>query len=368
MRANVANTVYNLDFTHCRTPGEKQMYQQTSLLFYRFRYVLACILTAIFLLIVSALVTALGSNTALDARTHTSANALDTSTLETPNTISAGATILAADVQHALLSAGSAMYSACRSVTAVTAQSGKSIAHGSATVVRGVGKGVGLVGRGIGSGVMFTLHTVSHSMLFILRMPAKIVGSVTSGHTVNDIIRPSDDRTVPVISTETSAAVLTAFNAEQRQKIAEWQAAQAEANRELGGTILAGDPNHGGYPAKWDNARQDSQLDSWGMYNRECVSYAAWKVYQTYGNMPYWGGVGNANQWIRDARAAGIATGPTPQAHAVAISMSGYYGHAMWVEKVSGDMIYVSQYNYDLRGHYSEMWLNGSYLTYIYFK
>jgi surface antigen len=48
--------------------------------------------------------------------------------------------------------------------------------------------------------------------------------------------------------------------------------------------------------------------------------------------------------------------------------MQGYYGHAMWVEKVSGSMIYVSQYNYDLRGHYSEMWVNGSAFTYIYFK
>jgi hypothetical protein len=31
-------------------------------------------------------------------------------------------------------------------------------------------------------------------------------------------------------------------------------------------------------------------------------------------------------------------------------------------------MIYDSQYNYDLHGHYSEMWVNGSDLTYIYFK
>jgi hypothetical protein len=38
------------------------------------------------------------------------------------------------------------------------------------------------------------------------------------------------------------------------------------------------------------------------------------------------------------------------------------------VEKVEGNMIYVSQYNYDLHGHYSEMWINGGNLTYIYFK
>jgi surface antigen len=47
--------------------------------------------------------------------------------------------------------------------------------------------------------------------------------------------------------------------------------------------------------------------------------------------------------------------------------MGGAYGHAMWVEAVSGSTIYVSQYNYDLAGHYSEMAINGSGLTYLYF-
>jgi surface antigen len=200
-------------------------------------------------------------------------------------------------------------------------------------------------------------------------LPDKLIHPFTSGHAVASIIRPSEDDTLPVIDSETSEAVLAQLNAQQRQIISDQLAAQAAANRGLGGTILAGDPNHGGYPTKWDApVRQDSQIDSWGMYNRECVSYAAWKVYQTYGHMPYWGGVGNANQWIRDARRAGIPTGTTPQVHSVAISMRGYYGHAMWVEKVSGDMIYVSQYNYDLRGHYSEMWVNASSFTYIYFR
>jgi hypothetical protein len=40
----------------------------------------------------------------------------------------------------------------------------------------------------------------------------------------------------------------------------------------------------------------------------------------------------------------------------------------MWVEAISGDMVYVSQYNYDLNGQYSEMWVNGSNFTYIYFQ
>lgn len=150
--------------------------------------------------------------------------------------------------------------------------------------------------------------------------------------------------------------------------IASLRAAQAAANRSLGGVPVSGDPGHGGYPSYWDYpVGQDTVLDNWGMWNRECVSYTAWKVYQTFGYMPYWGGVGNANQWPGDARAAGIATGSTPRAHSVAISMGGAYGHAMWVEGVSGNTIYVSQYNYNLNGRYSEMSINGSGLIYIYF-
>lgn len=151
-------------------------------------------------------------------------------------------------------------------------------------------------------------------------------------------------------------------------EIASLRAAQAAANRALGGAATAGDPGHGGYPAYLDNAIEDSLVDPWGMLNRECVSYTAWKVYQTFGHMPYWGGSGNANQWPADARAAGIATGSVPRVHSVAISMGGAYGHAMWVEGVSGNYIHVSQYNYDLAGHYSEMTINGAGLIYIYFN
>jgi peptidoglycan hydrolase CwlO-like protein len=150
-------------------------------------------------------------------------------------------------------------------------------------------------------------------------------------------------------------------------QIASLRAQQAALNRQLGGVPSAGDPGHGGYPASWNNAPQDSMLDSWGMYNRECVSYTAWKVYQTYGYMPYWGGSGNANQWPGDAQRAGIPIGTTPKVHSVAIWNVGSFGHAMWVEAVSGNTIYVSQYNYDYMGHYSEMSISASGLTYIYF-
>lgn len=157
--------------------------------------------------------------------------------------------------------------------------------------------------------------------------------------------------------------------ANNNTSIATLRAQQAAQNHTLGGVPISGDPGHGGYPGAWDGVGQDTVLDTWGMWNRECVSYTAWKVYQTYGYMPGWGWdvKGNANQWPGDAQAVGIPTGSTPRVHSVAIYMGGAFGHAMWVEGVSGNTIYVSQYNYDLNGHYSEMSINGSGLTYIYF-
>ena len=345
------------------------MQQATDVFFYKFRFVFAGICTLAFLVATSALVTAIGSHTVLDTRTGAAVSTFGDGGADTPNAATAIVYGLLGGGQRLLITTGTVLYGTCRSITTASARAGGSVGRGSAAVVGGIGHGLAFVGHGIGSAVVGTLRGLGSGSLFIIRLPGRAVGSITSGHVVSATIRPADDAAVPVISSETSTAALARLSAQQQQQISSLLAAQVAANRDLGGSIVAGDPNHGGYPAKWDApVAQDSRVDSWGMYNRECVSYAAWKVFETYGHMPNWGGVGNANQWVRDARRAGIPTGSAPAVHSVAISMRGYYGHAMWVEKVSGPMIYVSQYNYDLHGHYSEMWVNASSFTYIYFK
>ena len=167
---------------------------------------------------------------------------------------------------------------------------------------------------------------------------------------------------------------LSAEGQAKRQDLERQQ--QAEIARRYagsGGGAVAGDPGRGGYPNNLANAPMDSMVDPWGMYNRECVSYVAWKVYQKNGYMPYWGGVGNANQWPGNARAAGIGTGSTPRAGAAGVMSSGAYGHIVWVESVNGDgTINISQYNELLPsgwGQYSERYnVNPrTYDTYIYF-
>lgn len=151
------------------------------------------------------------------------------------------------------------------------------------------------------------------------------------------------------------------------------QAAENAARaRNYGGGYYSGpgDGSRGGYPMAWMAAPLDAYVDPWGMYTRECVSYAAFKVNQAYGNMPYWGGIGNANQWDDNARRIGIPIGTTPKPGAVGVVDGGYYGHVAWVESVNSDgTINISHFNVNWSGDYFE-WYNVSpryFNWYIYF-
>lgn len=152
-------------------------------------------------------------------------------------------------------------------------------------------------------------------------------------------------------------------------RIAELRRQQIIANsRFIGGSPGTGPACGGGYPAKWCEIPQDSVIDTWGMYNRECVSYTAFRVAASGRYMPYWGGVGNANQWDDNARRAGIPVDSNPRPGDVAISNAGTYGHAMYVEAVNGDgTIFVSQYNAALDGRYSTRTLSPGGLVFIHF-
>lgn len=136
------------------------------------------------------------------------------------------------------------------------------------------------------------------------------------------------------------------------------------------------------YPPRLANAQQDSIVDLWGMDNRECVSYTAWKVATTYHNMPDWHNQGaDAAWWPYLAKRSGILNGSIPRAKSVAIAMPGIalggdltgltvdeHGHAMWVEKVNNDgTILVSQYN-AVPGKWSTATIPSDNLIYIYFQ
>lgn len=163
------------------------------------------------------------------------------------------------------------------------------------------------------------------------------------------------------------------------KRIAKLEAEQAAANARLfsssGARVVAGNGKNS-YPSPWRSAPMNSYVDDWGMYSRQCVSYAAWKVYQSGKFMPRWGGNygkyhgGNANKWDDNARIDGLTVNTTPKAGSVAVAHIGFYGHVMYVESVNGDgTINISQYNANWQGNYSEVYnLSTSGLVFVHFR
>lgn len=94
--------------------------------------------------------------------------------------------------------------------------------------------------------------------------------------------------------------------------------------------------------------------DKWGYCTRQCVSYAAWAVEASGRSAPRY--YGNARDWVSAAYHSGIPVYRDPQPGDVAISTAGTWGHAMYVEKVDGNQIFVSQYNQQLTGQFSYQW------------
>lgn len=94
--------------------------------------------------------------------------------------------------------------------------------------------------------------------------------------------------------------------------------------------------------------------DRWGYCTRQCVSYAAWAVEASGRHAPRY--YGNAKNWVSAAYRDGVTVTRDPQPGDVAISTAGTWGHAMYVEAVDGDKIYVSQYNAHLHGEFSYQW------------
>ncbi len=204
----------------------------------------------------------------------------------------------------------------------------------------------------------------------------------TQKDTVEKLIAEQQTLQGQVVAQRAENDRLLGLNQEQRSeldsqikannsKISQLRAQQAAENAKLfrGVRVIAGSNGRDTYPEIWRNAAQDSLIDSWGMYNRECVSYTAWKVHESGRFMPYWGGRGNANQWDDNARAAGIPVDGSPRPGDVAVSNSGYYGHVMYVESVNPNgTINISQYNWSLNGTYSEAYnLPTAGLVFIHF-
>jgi peptidoglycan hydrolase CwlO-like protein len=126
----------------------------------------------------------------------------------------------------------------------------------------------------------------------------------------------------------------------------------------------------GGYPYC---GGQDTYADPWNLYNRECVSYVAWALENRFGkSVNAFHGDGNAMDWPSSAPRWSNAyrVGAPQRGDAVILPASGGFapiGHAMIVESVGGDNVFVSQYNMYGNGQYSTMWIKTSGVIFLRF-
>ena len=72
----------------------------------------------------------------------------------------------------------------------------------------------------------------------------------------------------------------------------------------------------------------------------------------------------DARNWVWQAQRDGWATGSTPRVGAVGVQPS--INHVVYIERVDGGRVYVSDRNYDGYGGYDERWEPASLYTYIY--
>ena len=136
------------------------------------------------------------------------------------------------------------------------------------------------------------------------------------------------------------------------------------------------------YP--WRTATTNA-TDSFGFTERQCVSYAAWRLYKAGHRISNSGGHwGNAYHWDDAARALGKRVTTTPKVGAIAqwnayekspwytsygvgTIQAGGYGHVAWVAYVYSDhSVLVRQYNMNGNRSFSQMRVKAPRYIYVY--
>lgn len=105
-------------------------------------------------------------------------------------------------------------------------------------------------------------------------------------------------------------------------------------------------------PKRYRSAPKDSLMDPSTCYNRECVSYCAWKIFELTGKWPNRTGGMSAKYWIQRLAENGytkVVDKPQNGGRYVGVSTAGEYGHVLWYEE--GEII--SEYNYVISGGFS---------------
>ena len=158
-------------------------------------------------------------------------------------------------------------------------------------------------------------------------------------------IRAEQQALVEKYQNDAAAYEEVARQALEAQRAAEQ--AEKEAHPELyGGSSYTG---YNTYPWQADcPGKQDAYGTTIngvyiGGYVCECVSYAGWKAYESYGVALAWG---NANNWDDRARLYGYRVDHIPEPGSIGQIDDTLYGHVWWVESINADgSVNVTEYN-----------------------
>lgn len=121
------------------------------------------------------------------------------------------------------------------------------------------------------------------------------------------------------------------------------------------------------YPEPYRSRPQDSMTDPSTCYNRECVSYTAWKIAELTGKWPRRTGGMNARNWVQRLAENGytkVVDKPQDGGKYVGVSEEGQYGHVVWFE----DSNVISEYNFAIRGGFSVRAINLSAYRWVEIK
>jgi hypothetical protein len=114
------------------------------------------------------------------------------------------------------------------------------------------------------------------------------------------------------------------------------------------------------YPEPYRSRAGDSLVDPSTCYNRECVSYTAWKIREATGKWPKRTGDMDAKNWIYRLPSWGYKKVSAPKSGGkyVGVNTSGTYGHVVWSDGSNK----ITEYNYVQMFTFSERTVNaGSY-------
>jgi surface antigen len=114
------------------------------------------------------------------------------------------------------------------------------------------------------------------------------------------------------------------------------------------------------YPSRLRNAAQDSLVDPWNFYNRECTSFVAWRLNHDAGidftNWYLGNHWGDAAIWKRAAVDSGVLVDDVARVGTVAWWAEGSpgssRGHVAWVLAVDNTSVTIEEYNYLHAGRY----------------